>query len=222
MNRNARGFSLVELLVAMAIMSMTIMIASMGYSFFTDRWYSERHKFQKAATISRNLKATHSAINGIYPYLLNTSSKEVGVYFEGNQDAFITVTSRSLAEPDVPAVIRIAVSQLDNFEYVLTYEEASMRMAPVVSASQPINFSSPVVLLTGVSDIKLEYYGFENIDGLTSGSAKSWWQTFNGFQRKLLPDAIRIAFVWEGQQQQLEFGLNQLDPRQLSLFSDDT
>lgn len=214
------GFSLIELLVAMAILSMTILISSVGYSFFMQRWEDNLGSFEQQADMARKMKIVQSAITSIYPYILRKSSGEPGIYFEGTKDGFIAITNRSVYGTEAPAVMRLSVAQDNDFSYHLSYQEYPLTGAPMVSLTRELEFQNALTVLEGVGDIAIEYYGFRNITEMNNQGKRSWWQTFNSLQRGLMPDAIRVLFIWQGQQQVLEFTTNQVDTRQMSMFQD--
>ncbi|MDG1750744.1 MAG: prepilin-type N-terminal cleavage/methylation domain-containing protein [Thalassotalea sp.] len=216
-----KGFSLIELLVALAIMSMTLLISSLGYSFFMDRWQKSLGIFDQSANTAKKLLLTKHSILGIYPYILRDKNHVASIYFEGNEDGFIGITTRSFFYRDTPSVVRFSLMQQEDFTYQLHYEEEPIAKNPITIIKQNINFKRRVVLLDGILDVKFHYYGHKNLSSKVAGSEnKVWWQSFNGFNRKILPDAIRLSFVYHDKQETIEIPLSQVDTRILALFDD--
>lgn len=215
----SKGFSLIELLVAMAIMSMTIMISSMGYSFFMKRWDGEIGQFDNTATFAKKLILTKNAVSGIYPYIVTDTNDQPGVYFEGIEDGIVGVTSRSFFSYGKPAVFKLQLRQNNNFLFDLIYEESPLDNKPLISLTQNIVYRHKVTLLSQVDDLKFSYYGTrDNQQKLRS--EKQWWQSFNSFSRKILPEIVRISFIYQGKQEDFDFSLSQVDPRILVLFNE--
>jgi len=216
-----KGFSLIELLIAMAIMSMTILIASMGYSFFMERWQGNLGRFNFSASTAKKLMLTKHAISGAYPYIVRDEDNQAVIYFEGNQDSVVGITTKSFFTENVPSVFRFTVRQNANLTYDLLYEEALLDQAPFTSLTQAFAFTHQVTLLSGLVDIKFSYFGYASNDARVNNQPKQWWQTFNALQRKLLPEVVGISFIPYGESQEmLEFPLSQVDPRLLVLFHD--
>lgn len=216
--RRAVGFSLVELLIAMAIMSMTLVIASTGYSFFMDRWQSELGQFDKVAGNARKLLLLNRVVSGIYAYVLVDKNKKAAIYFEGNQDSLLAITKKPLTGVDRPFAIRLSVEQNDDFTYNVIYESASLDKMPITSIIQPLEFSNPIQLMTGLDDVKFFYFGHSHIDKKFEGETAKWWETFNSLNRQLLPQTISMAFTLNGEQQQVMFPLVSVDRRALILY----
>lgn len=219
--RKTTGFSLVELLVAMAIMSMTLMISSLGYSFFMERWQKNLGNFDNSANVAKRLILIKQVISGMSPYVLKDDKNAAAIYFEGSEDSFIGVSTRALRKPDVPFVIRLSIKQQDDFSYNVIYESSSIEFFPVTEIRQQIIFDAPITLISGLQDVKFAYYGNTSRDSAVNGETKSWWQSFNSLNRKIMPEQLRIGFVKEGAQQQLIFSLAQADSLVLKLFEDD-
>jgi len=220
MVRRSKGFSLIELLVAMAIMSMTLLISSMGYSFFMDRWQKNLGVFDLSAGTAKKLLLTKYTILGISPYILRDSNNNAVIYFEGNEDGLVGVTTRSFFNSDIPSVIRFSLKQQDDFTFHLLYEESPMLGPPLTTIKQTIEYKRKVILLENLTDIKFSYYGNKDLGHYINGGEKIWWQSFNSLNRKLLPQSIRISFVIKGQEERLEFPMSQVDTRMLALFDD--
>lgn len=219
--RNSNGFSLIELLVALAILSMTILISSMGYSFFMEKWDGQLNKFDQQALIAKRLQMVRQALYNTAPYIVKKSDGKAGFFFDGNEDSFVGVTRRSIFGGEFPAVYRVKVSQADDFSYALVYQEQSLENKPLLSVEQPIVFGEEIALLSELSDIRIQYFGFENLTQKVSNKKQSWWKTYNGLQRNLMPATLGIIFIWDGEQQSLEIPLVQADARLLRLFNDD-
>lgn len=217
---NSLGFSLIELLVAMAITSMTLMISSMGYSFFMKRWDGQLGQFDNTARFAKKLMLAEQTLSGIYPHIVHDNNGDVAIYFEGNEDGLVALTKRSLFYPEHPTAIRLSIRQDSDFKYNLVYEEAPFVDVPFVHLSQAVNFSREIVLLSGLDDIKFSYYSHANLTAKSNNRPPKWWQTHNGLARKLTPMTIRISFGFEGKVQRIDFKLSPSDTRLLNLFNE--
>lgn len=220
-NKVPCGFSLVELLIALAIMSMTIMISSMGYAFFMEKWQGKLGKFDYQAVSAKNIKLIQNAIDNVYPYILRDETGKASIYFEGDKDNFVAVTSRSIADKSVPAIIRLSVNQADDLSYYIRYQEAQISGQPLISLQQKINFSREFNMFEKAQDIEIRYYGYKNLTEMSGGGEQQWWQTFNSLQRDIMPSKLKFVFVMRGQQQTIEFNVSQVDFRLLNLFNED-
>jgi prepilin-type N-terminal cleavage/methylation domain-containing protein len=215
----SKGFSLIELLVAMSIMSMTLLISSMGYSFFMERWQKNLGQFDKSAQLAKKLVLTQQALQSVFPYILRDDNGEPAIYFEGQEDGFITVTQRPFFSSGKPSMIRLSIVQNTDFSFGLVYEEAQMTV-PLTKIVQQHVFNRKVRLIDHLTDIKFSYLGHEDINSRTNKGQLKWWQSFNGLNRQILPQAIRLTMKIEDKEEEIDFLLNQVDQRTVVLFRD--
>ncbi|MCC2614808.1 prepilin-type N-terminal cleavage/methylation domain-containing protein [Aestuariibacter halophilus] len=216
-----RGFSLVELLVAMAILAMTIMIATMGYSYFVQRWQKDANAFDAHVDTLQALKRVQMAVTGLYPYIVRDQEQNATLYFEGSEDSFIGVSKSPFSGRQGLAVVRLSIVQSSDLSYSLQYEEAVLKNDLLLTLEQRHAFTFQQTLLSGASDMVFEYYGYENLGQKTASAARQWWTSFNGSNRNVMPSAIRLQYVKEGQQQAVVFSVSQLNSRALGWFSND-
>ena len=216
--RHRNGFSLIELLVAMAIMSMTIMIASLGYSFYMQRWQKNLGAFDESALNAKKLMLIKQSITGTYPYILRDANGQSSIYFEGNEDGLIAVTTKSFFQSQTPFIMRLSIMQNEDLSFRLTYEDVNISDLPITSITQQFEFSSKIILLTDMKDIKFSYYGAEDFSSLINNGNLEWWKTFNALNRKILPHSIAISFLYKGQTEKITFPVSQVDSRILALF----
>jgi prepilin-type N-terminal cleavage/methylation domain-containing protein len=218
---NKLGFSLIELLVATAIMTMVLLISSMGYSFFMDRWTNERTAFERVASQAKKLILTREAVQGFYPYILRAENGEPVIYFEGNTDSLIGVTGKSMFINQQMAIVRLRIEQNEDFLYRLIYEEYPLQQKTLTTLTQEFEFEYRATLLSGMKEMSFQYFGARNLEAYVNSSERQWWTTFNALSRKVMPELIRINYVQDAQTESMDFSVSQLDTRQLALFEEE-
>jgi prepilin-type N-terminal cleavage/methylation domain-containing protein len=221
MVKSIRGFSLIEILVATAILSMVLMISSMGYSFFMERWHKADNKFSVVTQTAKKFLLTKEVVTGYFPYILRKDDGTGGIYFEGNSDSFIGITGRSVFAASGIAVARMSIEKQADFSYNLVYEEHLLDKSPFLRIEQEFEFENKVVLLLGITDIRFTYFGARDLAADVDSSENIWWQTFNALSRKIMPRIIRITFVDNQKQYSFDFPLSQADKRTLTLYQND-
>lgn len=197
--RNSRGFTLVEVLLAMVITTAVIGIASYAYSMFSTKWKSDLGNFDEISVTARALWQTQGALAAGVPFIVwDQKQKEYVFYFLGRRDGMTMVTEGAIFNPDGSSVIRVFSERTSGGNYQLVYEEAPLSEQALTELNQELNFKFRLVLLKDQTRIKFEYYGFEDYsaqqgDSVVEGNA-SWHEEYDGAERKLHPEKVRIWF----------------------------
>ena len=196
---NVKGFTLVELLVTMSLLSMIILIGSSAFKVFSNSWDGHIGRFDLTLKNARNLVLVQDVLDSLVPYVAYDKSGKPIIYFEGNRNGFVAVSSKSIFTPHSYAVVRFSVRQNPDSKYDVLYEEWPMKNAVLDTIGEPLNFSQPLVLFESVSDPKFKYFGWGNITDRNNlgefGSAPGdWLDNFNGVEALFLPIKTSLSF----------------------------
>ena len=203
--KSKQGFTLVEMLVSMVLLSMVILIGSGAYSMFSGRWNGRLGHFNQSAKNARQLILVQEALQGIVPYVVTDNDDHGKIYFEGNRNGFVAVTLRSLFTPQMAAVMRLQVKQQADFSYSLIYQEATMERQLLTKAQQKINFGKEIVLFANLTSIEFSYFGWpSSADKYWSPEnfrvkqePKEWANAYNSLETDLQPEQVQIDFSSE-------------------------
>lgn len=203
--KHSRGFTLIEMLVSMVLLMMVMLIASGAYSLFSERWNGRLGHYNKSLTTAKQSILVQEALSGIIAYAITDDNGVEGLYFEGNRNGFVAVTLRSIFNPEIAAVVRLQVTQNDDFTYKLTYEESAMTEQLLLNAKQPIIFSPAIVLFDKFHEINFEYFGwstlaskisaFDVVDLLTEKETQEWFSEYNSLEKNIQPEQIKVTFT---------------------------
>lgn len=224
-----KGFSLVELLVAMSILIMVTLIGNYGYNLYARYWQKELGHYQEVFERIKGVSRLHNVIISIKPYLIRGDENEIYHYFEGTQSVLRSVVASSLTNPRYPAIFEMVVITNNNIKS-LVYRERVMDTGPILNEKQLGDYSQEFTLLTNISDITFEYFGWENYQvrsqALNEQSGdlltQRWFGLYSGKDTLIPPNVIRISIIdidkkrtefelplTEVIEQQLEFHLNE-------------
>jgi len=156
------GFTLIELLVSMALLSMVILVGSSAFGLFSQRWDGQLGVFDRTMRQAKSLMLVQDVLNGLIPYVVYSRDGRPVIYFEGNRNGFVGVSSKSLYSHGDFAVVRFSVKQNENLSFDVLYEEWPMEHDLLVSLSQEMSFSRPLVLFRSVDNPQFEYYGLKS------------------------------------------------------------
>lgn len=194
-----KGFSLIEVLVAMTILSFITLIASQAFSFFVQKWDGRLGQFDTSFMDVRSALLVDATLQEIVPYVTLNNQGEAKMYFEGNRNGFVAVTQRSIQYPNYSAVIRVSIDEKSDQTFDLTYEEWPMLDRVLITSGNKLEFSAPIILFSGLTDINFEYYGVLKRDSnqnrgniFEDSTFLTWQEEYSGFITNVHPEKIRL------------------------------
>jgi len=193
------GFTLVELLIVMAIMGLVVGTATYGYSLFSRHWDKAFRSYQQARAQMQRLDLVNSALEDCLPWAIRDGDGKVGFYFLGREEGLTLVTGSPVFSPGRPAVIRLFREPDGPNRWRLVYEEASLQGVSLRQADQQLPFQHRMVVMSGLGQLGFRYFGWRTAaeraaagEGL-SNAAPGWFEEFDGVQRSLHPLRIGLS-----------------------------
>lgn len=201
--KSHKGFTLVELLVSAVILFTLLALAMFGYQLFTLQWSKDNQRSELAYQQLRNYELFSSAMQGIIPYVVRDKDS-IGFYFLGREQGFTAVTQTPIFTTDAPAVIRVFREANTEGGFRLVYEEASLRLQPLVEAEQNLPFSHRMVLVPQLESIGFSYFRQKLGDVQLTEQGDvirefEWVKTHDGLITKSHPNQLELnlaGFAW--------------------------
>jgi len=223
----SKGFSLIEIMVAMVLLSMVVLVSTQAYSIFSDKWDGRLGHFNQTLSEAKSLVLVQRAIDGIVPYVVFNEQSQPRLYFEGNRNGFVAVTNTPVFTVGQAAVIRLEAKQLSDFGFELTYQEWSMEDSLLLKTDQELDFGRNIKLFDNQSDILFRYYGWPSAkDKSNAGDIFSkpvtpeWFSDYNSLERGLQPNKISISLSGDNGDREFIYNLSSLESYQLSRYGD--
>lgn len=201
------GFTLVETLIAMVLLSLLMISGAMAYDYFSQNW--QRNKGLADKTLDRHhlLSLVQKVTWNTFAKTVPTGNQRYGFYFLGREDGFTAVSQISVQNPDLPAVYRIFGEPTGDGGFRLVYEEAVLGDTYLASAEQELPFNFRRVLYDNLNALEFNYYGYKSLDERNATLAADmgrtyaleWFSEYDGLTRVLHPQAIEInmsGFRW--------------------------
>lgn len=202
------GFTLVETLIAMVLLSLLMISGALAYDYFSQNW--QRNKHLATASLDRHhlLTLVQKVTWNTYAKVVrNNDNDRLGFYFLGRTDGFTAVSHISVQNPEVGAVYRIFQEPNSSGGYRLVYEEAVLSDTTLADAAQQLPFNFRRILYDDVATIAFGYYGYQSLTERNQTVAGdqgdtyklNWYDEYDGLQRVLHPQSIRInlnGFNW--------------------------
>ena len=195
-----KGFTLVEVLMTMALLSMIILIGSSAFGLFAKRWDGQLGKFDATMQNARNIMLVQEVLDSLVPYMAYDPRGKPKIYFEGNRNGFVAVSSKSIYGRGDFAVVRFSVRQKTDLAYQVIYEEWPMFDDVLRSIDQPVTFSVPLILFDSVTNPRFEYFGWADLkdkvprDDITPPKPPSWLKNYNALVIGLSPLKAALRF----------------------------
>jgi general secretion pathway protein J len=184
--KNRRGFTLIEVILALAIFSLIAAILYGGL-YLGRRAVAKGTLSAEAAQRERMLGSFFSSyVRSTYPY--RTSAQDPSIYFYGEQSriAFVSAMSRALGGRGL-AKITIQWDGEEGNPLTLE-EEMPLRLA---ESQEGFGYRNRIVLYPAVDALQIEYLPAD-------GDESDWLERWDGAERKGLPRAIRVRLRGPG------------------------
>ncbi|CAH9052716.1 hypothetical protein PSECIP111951_00675 [Pseudoalteromonas holothuriae] len=199
MKSSLRGFTLVELLIAISILSGLLFVGNYSYQILAGRWQQELGQFHNYQEFGRKLSLFNKTLAGIQPYVVRrvvNSNQQVGFLFEGNEQRLLSISKVGLIQQAYPEVFRLIVQEQDNGLFSLLYQAKSTQHFLLKYSDQNIDFQRSYILFQDLDEIKFNYLGWDNINQKSElksvGRTPTWRQSYSGLDSQQLPEEIAI------------------------------
>ncbi|NRD74689.1 prepilin-type N-terminal cleavage/methylation domain-containing protein [Shewanella sp. VB17] len=193
-----RGFTLIEVLIAMLVLSMVMFIGSLSFSTFSQRWQKDMGRFTQEVANAKNLILLQKSLNGMSNYIVKDSEDEPVYFFKGNEKYLMFVTNNPIFNTEGQALIRLSVSMSADGKERLNYEESPFEGAPLLRLTSLPKANYSQILLVD-NNIRFNYYGWEKqkdrADFYEGEPVKlKWIQEYFSEKIGMLPYAVNISW----------------------------
>jgi prepilin-type N-terminal cleavage/methylation domain-containing protein len=196
---SASGFTLVELLIAIAIFGMVMGIATYGYALYTRHWSGQLGSFERAQAQQQRVDLLMQALQNTLPYMVRDADDLPGFYFLGRDEGLTLVTSSPVFSPGELAVIRVFREPAGNGRWNLVYEEAPLTGVLLRRADQTLPFRHRMVVLRDLGGFEFAYFGWDTVehrlaaaDAVDTGHHPQWFTSYDGLRQRLHPERVAM------------------------------
>ena len=190
--RSLKGFSLLEMLVAMTVLSMVIGISTYAYSMFIRQWDGHLGRFDEAQAQYQRLEWLAAALEDTLPYVVRDDEGELGFYFLGRDEGLTLVTMSPIFGVGEPALIRLFREPDDGDAWRLVYEEAPFAGTVLAYADQRMEFRHRLVIARGLPLPVFRYFGWADLRSRVTVAERSWFDEYDGLVRHFHPEKIEL------------------------------
>ncbi len=221
-----RGFTLIEVLVATAILTIMIYLALTAYSFFGESWRKGRLSDTRSLELYRNHVLCRSAVESICDYYVTDPTNEFnGVYwpyFIGTDNSAAFVTLSSVFVKGVSASARIRIVETPSGTRNVVYEETPLLHQYIRYEDSVPEYVHQIVLFENVKAFHIRYYGAweSRFNDATQDFVTEyrWLTEYYGKDRKATPEIIELTVSDETGDTVLTFPVRALNPFKSRFF----
>lgn len=222
--KNSQGFSLVEVLIASAILLMVLFIGSYGYNLFARYWQEGAGKFDETFEEMQGLNVLFGIMKDTRPYIIKGGEKGFFHYFEGGKSVVRSFSNSSMFVEDRMAFYELKVEENENNLLNLVYRESVVTENPVIYERDVGSYTNKRVLLRNLNDVSFEFRGWQSYEdwvkrNLFKEDIRQYWYGFYSAKDTLIPPSIvRISFTIEGNTSSIDIALSQFINAQVKTY----
>lgn len=195
----AKGFTLIEVLVALMLLSMVMYIGSLSFSIFSERWRKELGSFNDDVNNTRNLLLLRQVLHGTANYLVRDNNNQPTYLYYGDESQLVFVTNAPLLETAYQAWVQLSIKTTEHGQQQLWYAEASFKSGALLSLAPPEFTGKKMRLLTN-SNIRFNYFGWPTfaarIRYTEDRAGKPVWQpSYNAATVGVIPYAVNVTWA---------------------------
>lgn len=203
---SSKGYTLIEALVAIAIFTSMVLLASMALNQGLRQYQGLMDKGLNFWDHARYVWLDRSFNSTIDYYNRNTENIWTP-YFIAKNDLISYVSAAPLSG-DLPVVVWIKNEKEGNGKSSLVYYEIPVYAKTFKEIEREYSFGdykkgNSIKLLEGIEDLEISSYGYDPV-----ARRYSWYKDYDARKEKMLPEVISIVFSKEGNKGKLIFGLN--------------
>lgn len=220
---NSKGFTLVELLISLVILSSVIVLASSAYSLYMSRWEGNFGRFTETSNNARNLTLLTKIITSTRPYIVRNQQSVPNYFFEGEPKSVLAISGASFADPDESALYKLEWL-LKNGEWELQYSEVSTLHSWLNNPKSEGEWTTPIIIMTSITEPAISYFGWATQSDFSNSNReqRDWFEEYSAEVRKVMPEWLRITYGQQGEERMtITFPLLKWDPQYLARFRDD-
>ena len=218
----AKGFTLIELMIAISILTLLLFTGSYSYSLLSERWNKELGQFSQSAQTYKHLELLQSLLEGVQPYVVVDSNQKPTFFFIGDSNSLLAVSRSGLFSGEYPEIFRLSIVNQANGKVDLIYQSASTEQLLLKGTDQSFSFTHQLVLFSNIDKVQFNYFGWSHLyDKNTIGKSNKkaqWFERFSGIDNQIMPEKYSLTLTQIGQDLSIPIQLEVKPERWLSPY----
>jgi prepilin-type N-terminal cleavage/methylation domain-containing protein len=220
-----KGFTLIELMIAISILSLLLFTGSYSYSLMSTRWNKELGNFSNIAVQAKNQQLLQNLLTGMQTFVITDKNKRPAFFFIGDKTSLLAISRGGLYSGKYPEIFRLTAIEKENGLFDLVYQSSSTENLLLVVTEQEVNFTEQLTLFHDLTEISFAYLGWSHFNEKTADGEvikpASWFERFSGIDNQIMPIKMSITLTDKSGVFTLPVELDQESELRLSPFIDD-
>lgn len=196
------GFTLIELMIAISILTLLLFTGAYSYSLMSERWNKELGQFSNTAKTAKHLELLQRLVEGVQPYVVVDDKKMPSLFFIGHKTSLLAVSRAGLFSGEYPEIFRLTTVEKENGKVDFIYQSASTKNSLLTGTNQEIVFNKKLVLFSDLDQVTFSYYGWSHLYVKNSDDINKkmplWYNQYSGIDNQLMPEKYNITLIKEG------------------------
>ena len=191
------GFTLVELLVSITLLSMIMLLGTWSFSIFINKWDGRLGYFSKHISQAKDHILLGDVVSAITPHLINANNN-ISYYFQASKTEVKAASHSAIFHVNTPVFVRLSVETYTDGSKYLLYQEAPLVPFNIIDGFE---YTHEKILIQQANILEFSVLGWSNAsekiiseDPLSgsNGMKPIWRSQYNSITTNIMPLAIRI------------------------------
>jgi prepilin-type N-terminal cleavage/methylation domain-containing protein len=217
-----QGFTLLELIVSISILSLLLFTGAYSYGLMSERWNRELGQFTNSTKDYKHLELVQRLLEGVQPYVVVDSNQKPSFFFIGDNNSLLGISRSGFFSGEYPEIFRLSIVNKENDKVDLIYQSVSSERILLKGTDQSIDFSHQLILFSSIDKVQFSYYGWphlfeKNAIDKTNKRAQ-WFERFSGIDNQIMPEKFNMTLTRSGKNLSIPIQLEVKPERWLSPY----
>lgn len=221
-----RGFTLIEMLVSLVILTSIMLLSSEAYRFFVTQLNQRQDSFSQLSEQFKRMTWVQNQLAATDMYYVSSNNGGLELYFKGSKDSLMWVSSTSVSKPGTAALSALSLQEQQLTYCEIRLDALLLKQDDVTLSQLCQNFSLNVM---SASELNIEYYGWADIVAQLSNTALApeatitgapqWFSKYQGSETGTLPSLVKLSLKQDDATAEYWIQLYGLNPSKAGYFS---
>jgi prepilin-type N-terminal cleavage/methylation domain-containing protein len=217
-----KGFTLIELMISISILTLLLFTGSYTYSLMSERWNKELGQFSQSAQLAKNIEILQRALEGIHSFVVVDKKGKPSLFFIGDSDSLLSISRSGFYSNGFPEIFRISTVKNEHGLFDLVYQAASSQHLLLTGTDQEIEFDHQITLFKDIEEATFTYYGWSSYAKKSfraeTADQANWSPRFSGIDNQIMPEKFQLTLKRLGKDLVIPIILEQNSERWLSPY----